>query len=52
MMKEKPSKLDPFEDSLLGLAAGKITLAEMRHWLSGHAVSNFSDRLSNQLPFV
>ena len=39
LIKDKQSKLDPFEESLLDMDAGKITLAEMQQWLSGQGMT-------------
>ena len=48
-IKETKSKLDPFEDALLEMDAGKITLAEMQQWLSGQGVAMSLQGISHYL---
>jgi len=39
LIKEKQSKLAPFEETLFAMDAAKNTLAEMRQWLANHGVT-------------
>jgi hypothetical protein len=39
LIKEKQSKLDPFEETLLEMDAAKKTLVQMQQWLSDHGVA-------------
>jgi len=42
LIKEKPSKLDPFEETLFVMDAAKNTLAEMQQWLHQSRLSRES----------
>jgi hypothetical protein len=39
LIKARPSKLAPFEESLFAMETARKTLAEMRQWLAGHGAT-------------
>jgi len=45
-IKDKPSKLGLFEESLLDLDVVKIAMAEMRHWLAAWTKCHLSKLLN------
>jgi hypothetical protein len=50
LIKEKRSKLAPFEESHFTLPAPRSTLAEMQAWIARHGVTVSTGPLTHQNP--